>query len=524
MNSQPSNSTTAIFAPTEILQQKDFVEIVAPRVERLLALAQYLARTPLGGGGLTRPLLGEINSHASILLELFDAYGARNNAVWYPFRHLLSAAKLFSRVGYSLRHIRHWLPMYRLLESEGDIRRDTKEALAFTSDILRAVAAQLARKSVECGLTLPAPAEEKFDETLPKGRLPDDRPRREAGQADEIIAHLATEFLNLASESEILHIFNKLKPDDYGGCIPDPLNEETIRLLEHKFHSMQALYDTYVSDTETESLDTDLLYLRGHISIIFHLLEVATELTHYYERHLRANADDTHAFSKPIVEPRLLLDLLVEYPIGNASRYLDGAVALCQQMLRRYAEIGQITVPVPKYRGFHVRPSTLVAKICHHYGSEVKMDLGGEVYDASFPLDLFRANEFVNAEKRRCLAEEISQLPIAHRKELAADLHAAVQDVVNHLANDEKIVIYQRPLELEDLQPNQGDSLAQFALDEIARLLATGKIDIESDIEVVFIGDKRVLKDIETLARHGYGEDRFGNNIPLPKALSYLRR
>ena len=44
------------------------------------------------------------------------------------------------------------------------------------------------------------------------------------------------------------------------------------------------------------------------------------------------------------------------------------------------------------------------------------------------------------------------------------------------------------------------------------------------DLTVTFIGDKRVLADVDALARHGYGEDAFGNNVLLPRELSYLRR
>jgi hypothetical protein len=52
----------------------------------------------------------------------------------------------------------------------------------------------------------------------------------------------------------------------------------------------------------------------------------------------------------------------------------------------------------------------------------------------------------------------------------------------------------------------------------------TGKIDIGTTIKVVFVGDKRVLADIKLLADNGYGEDSFGNNIPLPEGLTYLRK
>jgi hypothetical protein len=33
-----------------------------------------------------------------------------------------------------------------------------------------------------------------------------------------------------------------------------------------------------------------------------------------------------------------------------------------------------------------------------------------------------------------------------------------------------------------------------------------------------------VLADIVQLAESGYGEDSFGNNVPLPEKLTYLRK
>lgn len=59
-------------------------------------------------------------------------------------------------------------------------------------------------------------------------------------------------------------------------------------------------------------------------------------------------------------------------------------------MLKRYAEEGQIEVPIPKYRGFHVRPATLVSKLVLHYGSHVRCALKEETYDAGSSLDLFQ--------------------------------------------------------------------------------------------------------------------------------------
>jgi phosphotransferase system HPr-like phosphotransfer protein len=51
---------------------------------------------------------------------------------------------------------------------------------------------------------------------------------------------------------------------------------------------------------------------------------------------------------------------------------------------------------------------------------------------------------------------------------------------------------------------------------------AGGKIQKEKRKEVVFEGDARTLKDIETLASVNYGEDTMGKGVPLPVELKYL--
>jgi hypothetical protein len=188
-------------------------------------------------------------------------------------------------------------------------------------------------------------------------------------------------------------------------------------------------------------------------------------------------------------------------------------------MLRRYAIHGRISVPVPRYRGFHVRPSTLIAKIVNHYGSAVQMELEGEIYNAGISLDLFRANEMLNARKRRRLADEAGRLIIDAR-----DPQGAVRQAAQALFEQNKLVLYERSLDLEEVKPKEGEELPEFVTRSLIQLLTMGKIDIETDLTVAFSGDQRVLEDIGLLAENGYGEDDFGNNLPLPAKLSYLRK
>lgn len=152
------------------------------------------------------------------------------------------------------------------------------------------------------------------------------------------------------------------------------------------------------------------------------------------------------------------------------------------------------------------------------------MKLGEDTYDASSPLELFRANEKINAHKRRSLAQEIICLDVLASRSDSGDLRLIIHDVVVKLAESGKVIIYEQPLKIEQKTPQPDANLMEQVADEIAKLLVTGKIDISTDIRAVFTGDKRVLEDIELLAENGYGEDNCGNNISLPERLTYLRQ
>ncbi|MHC4770478.1 MAG: HPr family phosphocarrier protein [Planctomycetota bacterium] len=524
----------------------DFVKLIASRTERYFRAVGYLADHSDNESFLTRPLLGELLSQATQIEELLDSYGARNNYHWARFRSLTAAIKLFSNVSYELFHIQHSIPAYRLLDVKQDFSRSTEQSLRFSESILIETASRLLAEAEKLHLPIPEVLgqESFFAEKLPNGRLPHDLARRKIEAVSKTVSLLATAFLNLAAESR-KELPRKKTESKASLCeLTGPISEEKLRSLELRFHNLQSLYDTYVSTTETEVFDNDLPILRGHISVVLHLLRTARDFAHYYERHAspavqktltEQEAEQSHdpcADSTPqkvthtekrLVEPEALLDTLVDYCISFVSQFLTRAEVLCRNMLKRYTEIGTIEVSVPQYRGFHVRPSTLVSKLVLHYGSEVKMKLGYDVYDASSPLELFRANEQINAHKRRSLAQEIICLDLMSSNG-NKDLRSMVRDVIVTLAERGKIIIYEQPLKIEEKAPQPDTKPIEQVTDEIAKLQATGKIDIGTTIRAIFTGDKRVLEDIELLVENGYGEDNFGNNISLPERLSYLRQ
>jgi hypothetical protein len=475
-----------------------------------------------------RPLLGALHSQAMQLEELLDAYDARNNCRWCSFRSLVATIKLFSNVSYELLHIKHALPAYRLLTIEVDFAKATREVLAFTGDVLIRAASQMLRQAEILSLTVPAEAllAVDFEEHLPPGRLPRNCGARRKEPVSEMVTQLTTAFLNLAADSKDLRSAGRATPDEYLEFLQDAVREESIRSLELRFHNLQSQYDTYVAGSQAERQDQDLLVLRGHISIVFHLLRTTTMFAHYYERHSVKKPCQLAVLQEPLVDSEHLVQTLMCYGIRHINLYITCAEHLCREMLKRYSETTRISLPIPQYRGFHVRPSTLISKLVLHYGCDVQMQLDDQVYDARMPLELFRANEKINAQKRRWLAMEIVNGHLIKDSTLpeAVDFESVVRGVVLALAERGHVIMYEQPLQLPEQPVLAEGTLAEQVIAEATRLLALGKIDVDYETKVTFVGDKRVLADIEALAQTGYGEDKFGNNIPLPDKLRYLRR
>ncbi len=508
------------------ISYKEFRDLIASRTERYFNAAGFVVANKDRKSILTRPLLGELLSQSTQIEELLDSYGARNNCRWARFRSLTAAIKLFSNVSYELLHIQHSIPAYRLLTVEQDFSQQTQEILNFSEEILISAADRLIEEAQRLHLPTPEVSSDSdfYSEKLPSGRLPHDLAMRKVEAVSKTVSLLATAFLNLAAESKQALPRKRTEPKSYLCELTGPISEEKLRSLELRFHNLQSLYDTYVSTTETEVFDNDLPVLRGHISVVLHLLRTAKDFAHYYERHAGPAAQHLSKGRKRLVEPEKLLETLINYCINFVSQFLDCAEILCQKMLKRYTEIGQVQLAVPPYRGFHVRPSTLISKLVLHYGSDVKMKLEDDTYDASSPLELFRANEKINATKRKSLAAEIIRLELVDEAPEDKDRQSIVRNVIMTLAEQSKVIIYEQPLIIDEKEFQPESTIIQQVTDEIAKLLCIGKIDISTNIEAIFVGDKRVLEDIQLLAENGYGEDSFGNNIPLPRELQYLRQ
>jgi hypothetical protein len=522
---EPAAAVKRADSPDEArFNESAFRRFISRPASRLMTISERSLEADNANVSFKWPLLAAIRAEAEKLEEYLDIFGASNNCRWYVFRELTACIKNFADMGYRFCQVRNCFSRFSALSDDRQLAGQIVYAHEIVRETLMRSMQGFLRVGKQVGMDDGADADfdfAAFGEKMPRGTLRQDRAIREGSTAAERAGALATQFLNLAVDSVVLARVQVTDAGAFTSLFPELINEESLRKMEFNFHNLQSLYDTYICDTDAENVDDELRQLRGHISVILHLLEAATLLGHFYERHYGIWQED-HGMDS-VVDFAEILRLLRSTLITTHS-YVEASREICHAILRKYTRTAEVAVPIPSYRGFHVRPSALVMKIVTHYGTEVKMRLGNSEYNAASALDMMRANEWVNALKRRAVAELVAKMPLEKPACNEWDLQKKVSKAIHQMAENNYIVVYERPLDIGEVSYSPDLPVSASVLETVKLLLFTGKIDVETEITATFVGDERPLNDIEVLAANQYCEDSFGNNIPLPPELPYLRR
>lgn len=474
--------------------------------------------------------LARLKVEAGHLEDFLDYYGCLHNKQWFPVRESVAVVKSFSGSCYKCTRLIEQLPKKEVMVSENEFKDDITEAYSLLKTALYNCAKNSFNQFKKVNIDLKVcPIDCSFYNDYPDiGVIERNRKKRTIKSAEHAAVSLATNFLNVAEDFGQLKKIVKTKKSQYIEMIPDVFDEAKLMQFENKFHSLQSLFDTYLAESQRLNTDETLPGLKSYISVIYHLLDIGTKCTHYIERHASYFKPSwINSVIEPISELKIVT-LIIDTFIAQALNLTNKAKKLCKETLINYEKRGKISVSIPNYRGFHVRPSTLIAKIVIHYGTQIKMIMDDKTYNAAVPLELFRANEVINAQKRFLINKIINDMDFIRKKNNipldSGQLRAALRTVYMDLLENENITLYNKTFSFEDLPPIHGEKISSYAKRAITHHLAIGTLDIKSDQKVSFEGDVRVLEDISILAANGYGEDKFGNNIVLPPELSYLRR
>lgn len=167
------------------------------------------------------------------------------------------------------------------------------------------------------------------------------------------------------------------------------LDEERCRDLEARVHSVQSKYDTFVRATTIESKTPALTVLRGHVSLCLHLLEMSTELVHFYVRHENdVRYEPAKAHVAGLVDKGMVLDRTLNYAIHFAARALEAGLPAAETILSAFVRSSDLSVTIPEGSTLHARPMSLIAKVVAEHGTLVEMEIEGETANAGSIMEL----------------------------------------------------------------------------------------------------------------------------------------
>ena len=355
----------------------------------------------------TKMLYSKLTATTKLLEYYLDFHGAKNNKNWYYFRELIATFMHLSIGSYSQKHISNRLVFYGL-ENTSEFEAQGLIALEYLNLSLMKIAPVVLEEARSLGIPIPERGYEPsdFPNTTTCEMLEsdvDDVDDMNKDQQKQHIVKIANEFLSIADNFDQLGFYEPYDIQAIRAIVPEKVNEVEIRRFEMLVHNLQSSFDTYVMHGGYRFGKRKLTDLRGHFSVVFHLLQMTGRLLHLYERHLHeAGYKNTYKMVQDrlssLVDPVMLLDRTINYGLYYACYFLNTGKKLAREILNENIERSAIKVGIPVALGFHSRPSLLVAKIVQYYGGQVELCIGPDRFDASSVLDIQWAGGKIHKE------------------------------------------------------------------------------------------------------------------------------
>jgi phosphotransferase system HPr-like phosphotransfer protein len=379
---------------TETTTENSFAEKVRLFSQDYLKCCSYISDIDRPEDVFTQKLFSTLVSSSMLLEDFLDFHGAKNNKNWYFYRELTATVRHLSLAANFQKHISNRLVFYDLVDI-GDFPREGESTLEFLTSVLMKMAPVISKEAQRLKIRIPETlfSTADFPSMVTSEMLDYDIDDKDKDQQKKNIVKISSEFLNIAKSFDQLKFYEPYSHKEILAIVPNKINEVEIRRYEMLVHNLQSSFDTYVIHGGFRFGNRELKRLRGHFSVVFHLLQMVGRLLHFYERHLHA-AGYKNTYKKVqvslsnFVNPKILLDRTINYGLFYACHFLTIGIELAQQILNENIERSTIKVGVPVKLGFHGRPCLLVAKIVQNYGGQVELCVGSDRFDASSVLDL----------------------------------------------------------------------------------------------------------------------------------------
>lgn len=328
--------------------------------------------------------------------SLLDDYGARHNRTFGFLRELTASIRGIAQAGYSMSHMASRLGTYQVLESlelshyhelEGDVSNVRAFIQASVLSLLKGLQAEMSALGVEPDRR--HVSDNEFEAPEVRQLLPHNLGEDEFGDERARLGEVASKFLQAVEVFESKKLRRIPDPERRHGYLGVHFSEEQARVCEAMVHNLQSAYDTHIKNSALEGGDPRLPHLRGLVSVALHLLEAATCLIHFCERH----EGDIHGkdaerrlnelVAREEVEARILHHLLMP-----ATKVMAGGIDLAKDLLGTYTTTQALSLSLAAGVSLHARPAALIVGIVTHHGTPVELEIRGTRCNAGSILEL----------------------------------------------------------------------------------------------------------------------------------------
>ncbi len=372
-----------------IISEEEFVGILKPSMSELSAAARLYGE--MKGSERFRQFLNFLSERAHEVESFLDEFGARSNRTYSFLGKLVASVRWVSKGLFSLEHLESRFSGYLRDSSDAshdDLRRELDRTRSYLQGALESILSACAVETTRLGcsgeakdLTKAIPGTNPGKIVLPQNLDELD----EVDNEEQRIIEVASRFR--FGQEEISKVRVSTPLDDEGAIrktVRERYDEETARRLEAIIHGLQAKYDTYIRGTGLEKDCPDLRELRGHASIVLHLLEAGTNLVHFHERHesdIRGTANQDR-LAKIVTEAQIL-ERIHNLVLVFATEYSRRGREVAERIIPQFTKDVRYDLKVPTGLWVHVRPAHRIVAIVNHYGSPVEMEIDGESCEAN---------------------------------------------------------------------------------------------------------------------------------------------
>ncbi len=380
---------------TEIIPEDEFLELAQDHSRNFLKIHSFLQNESRSH---TRRFYSYLIAESEELESFLDDHCARDNRNWHFFGELVACVRNIAKVVFILEHTLNRYHSYGFQDDESNrFLADARDVSAFLDRTIFSLFEEVKKESLRLGMRFPAETllqEESFGEFYRQKRLPYTIDDEEGVESDarRVLAKIASQYLGVINKFENFG-WNKGKSraEDLRAVVPNVVDEERSREVMALIHNLQSTYDHHIRRTPLELQDKDLKRFRSFISMPVHLMSIVNWLSHLYERHILTARHEVGREIPFIVDESRILDILVDFALFHANRYLQIGKNLACDLLGRYTEVDTCELKVPEKLGFHLRPASLIVKLAKHYGTKLSLIVDGKVYDASNVLSITMA-------------------------------------------------------------------------------------------------------------------------------------